>query len=151
MRRLLTCVLAVLCLGAPACGAEDEPDNFSEPYNAAIRRLDRASQKVIALAPSRKRESSRAIARQLDQFAGVLADTRAELSGLEPPQSATRQFDALVSALDESVTAGHRAAAAARQIQPRLQRRALAQLRSAAVEVGRAQDELGRAVQGAGS
>jgi hypothetical protein len=151
VRRLLTCVLVVLCLGAPACGGDDDTDNFSEPYNAAIRRLDQASQKVIALAPSRKRESSRAIARQLDQFADVLAATRAELSGLEPPKSATRQFDALVAALDESVTAGHRAAAAARQIQPGRQRRALAQLRDAAVEVGNAQDALGRAVQGAGS
>ncbi len=63
---------------------------------------------MIALAPSRKRESSRAIARQLDQFADVLAETRAELAGLEPPKSRDAQFDALVAALDESVTAGPR-------------------------------------------
>ena len=33
----------VLCLLAPACGGDSEPDRFSSDYNAAIERLDKAS------------------------------------------------------------------------------------------------------------
>jgi hypothetical protein len=102
---------------------------------------------VIALAPARKTASSRAIARQLDQFADALADTRQELSRLEPPKQATRELDELVAALDRAVAAGRKAAAAARAIQPARQRRALQQMRDAALEVARAQDALARAVQ----
>jgi hypothetical protein len=68
------------------------------------------------------------------------------LARLQPPDRASRQFAALVAALDKSVAAGRRAAAAARAIQPVEQRRALNQLRDAALEVARAQDALGHAV-----
>jgi hypothetical protein len=44
------------------------------------------------------------------------------------------------------VTAGHKAASAARAIQPVRQRRALRELRDAALEIARAQNALGRAV-----
>ena len=43
MPRALACLAIVLCLAAPACGGESEPDHFSTDYNAAIMRLDRAS------------------------------------------------------------------------------------------------------------
>jgi len=69
---------------------------------------------------------------------------------LSPPDRATKQFDSLVSALDKSVDAGHRAAAAARAIQPARQRQALAELRDAALEIARAQNSLARAVENAG-
>jgi hypothetical protein len=101
---------------------------------------------VISLEPARRKQSSRAIARQLDRFADVLAGTRRELAALEPPQRATKPFKELVAALDESVRAGHKAASAARAIQPVAQRRALRQLRDAALEIARAQNALGRAV-----
>jgi hypothetical protein len=135
-----------LCLLAPACGGDSEPDRFSSDYNAAIERLDKASQQVIALEPARRKQSSRAIARQLDRFADVLAGTRRELAALQPPRRATKPFEALVVALDESVAAGHKAASAARAIQPARQRRALQALRDAALEIARAQNALGRAV-----
>jgi hypothetical protein len=136
--RALASSAIVLCLLAPACGGDSEPDRFSSGYNAAIERLDKASQQVISLEPARRKQSSRAIARQLDRFADVLAGTRREL--------AAKPFKALVAALDESVTAGHKAASAARAIQPAAQRRALRQLRDAALEIARAQNALGRAV-----
>jgi hypothetical protein len=144
--RALASFAIVLCLLAPACGGDSEPDRFSSGYNAAIQRLDKASQQVIALEPTRRKQSSRAIARQLDRFADVLAGTRRELAALEPPQRANKPFKALVAALDESVTAGHKAASAARAIQPARQRRALRELRDAALEIARAQNALGRAV-----
>jgi hypothetical protein len=144
--RALVSLSIVLCLLAPACGGESEPDRFSSGYNAAIERLDKASQQVVALEPARRKQSSRAIARQLDRFADVLAGTRRELAALEPPQRATKPFKALVAALDESVAAGHKAASAARAIQPARQRRALQELRDAALEIARAQGALGRAV-----
>jgi hypothetical protein len=144
--RALASSAIVLCLLAPACGGDSEPDRFSSGYNAAIERLDKASQQVISLEPARRKQSSRAIARQLDRFADVLAGTRRELAALQPPQRATKPFKALVAALDESVTAGHKAASAARAIQPAAQRRALRQLRDAALEIARAQNALGRAV-----
>ena len=146
MPRILAGLAIVLCLLAPACGGDSEPDHFSSGYNAAIKRLDRASQNVVALAPARKTESSRAIARQLDRFADVLAGTRRERGRLEPPDRASKQYDELMAALGKSVTAGRGAATAARQIEPAAQRRALRQLRDAALEIARAQDALARAV-----
>jgi hypothetical protein len=144
--RALASFAIALCLLAPACGGDSEPDRFSSDYNAAIKRLDEASQQLTSLEATRRKQSSRAIARELDRFADVLAGTRRELASLEPPQRATRPFKELVAALDDSVAAGHKAASAARAIQPAAQRRALRQLRDAALEIARAQDALGRAV-----
>jgi hypothetical protein len=146
--RACACVAIALGLLAPACGGESEPDHFSSGYNAAIERLDKASQQVVALEPARRKRSGRAIARQLDRFADVLAGTRRELAALDPPERATKQFNQLVSALDASVAAGHRAASAARAIQPARQRRALQDLRTAALEIGHAQNSLATAVEG---
>jgi hypothetical protein len=150
LRRILASLAIALCLLAPGCGGDSEPDRFSSGYNATIERLDRASRQVIALAPERKTRSSRAIARQLDRFTDALAGTRRELARLKPPERATREFHELTSALDRSVAAGRRAAAAAREIKPAAQRRALRQLRDAALEVAQAQDALGRAVNSNG-
>ena len=144
--RALVSFAIALCLLAPACGGDSEPDRFSSDYNAAIKRLDKASEQLTSLEATRRKQSSRAIARELDRFADVLAGTRRELASLEPPQRATRPFKELVAALDDSVAAGHKAASAARAIQPAAQRRALRQLRDAALEIARAQDALGRAV-----
>ena len=148
--RALASLAIVLCLLAPACGDDSEPDHFSSDYNAAIERLDKASQQVVALGPARRTQSSRAIARQLDKFADVLAGTRRELAALEPPQRAVKPYKALVAALDASVAAGHKAASAARAIQPARQRQALEELRNAALEIARAQNALGRAVNSTG-
>jgi hypothetical protein len=144
--RALASLAIVLCLLAPACGGDSEPDRFSSDYNAAIKRLDKASEQLTSLEATRRKQSSRAIARELDRFADVLAGTRRELASLEPPQRANKPFKELVAALDDSVAAGHKAASAARAIQPAAQRRALRQLRDAALEIARAQDALGRAV-----
>jgi hypothetical protein len=148
--RALASFAIALCLLAPACGGDSEPDRFSSDYNAAIQRLDKASQQLVSLEATRRKQSSRAIARELDRFADVLAGTRRELASLEPPQRATKPFKELVAALDDSVAAGHKAASAARAIQPAAQRRALRQLRDAALEIARAQDALGRAVNSTG-
>ena len=148
LARVFASLAIALCLLAPACGGDSEPDRFSSGYNAAIERLDHASQEVIALAPARRTRSSREIARQLDSFADVLEGTRRELSALEPPQRAKREFGRVVDALGDSVEAGRKAAAAARAIAPARQRRALRELRDATVEVADAQDALGRAVEG---
>ena len=148
MPRACVCLAIALILLAPACGGDSEPDRFSSGYNAAIERLDKASRQVIALEPARKKQSSRAIARQLDRFADVLAGTRRELAALKPPNRATKEFNQLVAALDSSVTAGHKAASAARRIQPARQRRALRDLRDAALEIAHAQSSLAAAVEG---
>jgi hypothetical protein len=154
VRRRRTALLVVACLALVpiglACGGDSEPDQFSESYNDAIQRLDQASQDVLALAPTRKTRSSRAIARQLNRFADALDDSRRELSRLKPPQRAATEFDQLVAALDRTVAGARKAAAAARAIQPVRQRRALRQLRDAAVEVAQAQDALGKAVESSG-
>ena len=148
--RILASLAIALCLFLPACGGDSEPDHFSTGYNTAIKRLDRASQKVIALSPVRRTDSSRAIARQLDRFADVLAGTQRELGRLQPPDRATKQFDELIAALKKSVTAGRGAATAAREIEPAAQRRALRELKDAALEIARAQDDLARAVNSTG-
>ena len=114
--RALASFAIALCLLAPACGGDSEPDRFSSDYNAAIKRLDKASQQLVSLEATRRKQSSRAIARELDRFADVLAGTRRELASLEPPQRANKPFKELVAALDDSVAAGHKAASAARAI-----------------------------------
>jgi hypothetical protein len=136
----------LVCGGVSGCGGADEPDTngFAQGYNASIQRLAAVNAQLAALDVSTK--SSRAIARQFDRFGAALESTRAELGRLNPPASARREFNALLGALDDGVAASHRAARAARQIQPARQRRAVRQLRGAAQEVDAAQDALGRAV-----
>jgi hypothetical protein len=80
----------------------------------------------------------------------VLSGARKDLARLDPPSRASKPFNELVTALDKSVDAGHRAADAARAIQPVRQRRALAELRDAALEIAHAQNSLARAVNRAG-
>jgi hypothetical protein len=141
--------LACLAVALPACGGSDSgssSDSFSRGYNAAIVKLDRASNELAASQATRRTRSSRAIARQLDRFADLLAGTSRDLHGLEPPSAAARQFRELTGALDSSIASARRAAHAAREIQPARQRAALRQLRDSVVEISRAQDALQKAV-----
>jgi hypothetical protein len=149
LRTLSTCLLLavfLVCASVSGCGESDAPDSndFAQGYNASIHRLGAVNRQLAALDVSTK--SSRAIARQFDRFGAALASTRAELGGLKPPAPARREFNALLAALDDAVAASHRAARAARQIQPARQRQAVRQLRGAAKEIDGAQDALGRAV-----
>ena len=146
MRALGTCLLVAVFLFAAGCGGDDsEPDRFSEGYNAAIRQLATVNQELAGLDVSAK--SSKAIAKEFERFGAALESTSSRLARLEPPERGAKDFAALLSALDDSVSASRRAAAAARAVKPARQRRALRQLRAATREVDRAQDALGRAVQ----
>jgi hypothetical protein len=147
LRALSTSLLLAVFLAAGCGGGGDDskPDGFAAGYNASIRRLATVNQQLAGLNVSAK--SSRAIAREFDQFGEALESTRGELTRLTPPDSALKQFNGLLAALDDSVGASRRAAAAARAIQPARQRRALRQLRRATREVDAAQDALGRAVE----
>jgi hypothetical protein len=149
LRARATCLLLavfLVCGCVSACGGGDDSDSsgFAEGYNASIHRLAAVNRQLAALDVSTK--SSRAIAARFDRFGAALEGTRAELGQLQPPASARREFNALLAALDDAVGASHRAARAARQIQPARQRRAVRQLRRAAEEVDAAQDALGQAV-----
>jgi hypothetical protein len=141
------CLVLALVFGPAGCGGgNSDSGDFSKGYNAAIASLDRASQELATTQTTRKARSSRAIARQLDRFADVLADTGKHLARLDAPNSATHQFSALTGALDKSIASARRAARAAREIQPARQRAALRQLRDDVVEIARAQDALQRAI-----
>jgi hypothetical protein len=148
--RSLPAVLLSLTLVLGACGGGSnsgtDSADFPQGYNAAIAKLDRAGQSLATTEPARKARSSRAIARQLDRFAAVLAGTAKDLSALEPPKAAAAQFRQLTSALDDSIASARRAARAARQIQPARQRAALRDLRGDVVAIARAQDALQRAI-----
>jgi hypothetical protein len=144
LRRYATCLL-IAVFACAGCGDDDsETDVFSEGYNAAIQRLAQVNEDLADLQTSR---SSRAIAREFDDFAVALQRTRAELAALEPPQTAAAEFDGLLTALDDSVAASRRAARAARAIKPARQRQAVRALRRATAEVADAEDELRRAVE----
>jgi acyl-CoA reductase-like NAD-dependent aldehyde dehydrogenase len=143
-----SCLALALAFGPAACGSDNsDSSGFSTDYNAAIAKLDRASQELATTQTTTKSRSSRAIARQLDRFADLLADTGKDLARLDAPKSATDQFSALTGALDKSIASARRAARAAREIQPARQRKALRQLRDDVVEVARAQDALQRAIE----
>jgi hypothetical protein len=140
---------AVLCLvlALSACGSSgDDTTSFSSGYNAAIAKLDRAGTELAATQTTTRKRSSRAIARQLDRFAELLAVTSTDLHRLQPPAGASRQFKALTGALDQSIASARRAARAAREVQPARQRAALRKLRDSVVEIARAQDALQKAV-----
>jgi hypothetical protein len=142
------CLALALAFGPAACGSgNSDSSGFSTDYNAAIAKLDRASQELATTQATRESRSSRAIARQLDRFADLLADTGKDLARLDAPKSATHQFSALTGALDKSIASARRAARAAREIQPARQRKALRQLRDDVVEIARAQDALQRAIE----
>jgi hypothetical protein len=144
---LAALVCAAIALGA--CGGSDSDSSsadFPKSYNAAISRLDQASQALATTDAGRKARSSRAIARQLDRFATLLAGTAEDLSALDPPQAAAGQFRQLTAALDRSIASARRAARAARRIQPARQRAALRELRTDVNEIARAQDSLQRAI-----
>jgi hypothetical protein len=141
------CVALSLAFALPACGgSSDDPEGFSQSYNSAISKLDKAGQQLAVAQGTRKARSSRAIARQLDRFAAVLANTGSDLDRLEAPKSAARQYTALTGALGQAVASARRAARAARQIQPKAQRAALKDLRNDVVEIARAQDALQHAM-----
>jgi hypothetical protein len=142
-----SCLAVALALSPAACGSGDSDSaDFPAAYNAAIAKLDRASQSLAATQATRKVRSSRAIARQFDRFAGVLAVTREDLARLKPPKAATKEFGELTAALDGSIASARRAARAAREIQPKRQREALRQLRDDVVQITQAQDALQRAI-----
>ncbi|MEA2363864.1 MAG: hypothetical protein QOD71_3009 [Thermoleophilaceae bacterium] len=146
LHRVPTALLIVVFLTLAGCGggSDSKPDAFAQGYNETIRRLASVNQELAALDVSAK--SSRGIAREFDQFGEALESTRSELARLQPPNSALKQFNALLGALDHSVSASRRAAAAARAVRPGLQRRALRELMRATHDVDAAQDALGRAV-----
>jgi hypothetical protein len=153
LRLPVFCLPALLCLALAlsaslsACGSSGEDTtSFSTGYNAAIAKLDRASTELATTQATRRTRSSRAIARQLDRFADLLAVTSTDLHRLSAPSGAERQFKALTAALDQSIASARSAAHAARRIQPARQRRALRQLRDSVVEISRAQNALQRAV-----
>jgi hypothetical protein len=141
------CLALALAFGAAACG-DDSSDSsgFSQSYNTAIAKLDRASQELATTQATRKARSSRAIARQLDRFADLLAATGRDLDRLDAPKSAAAQFSALTGALDKAIASARRAARAAHEIRPARQREALRQLRDDVVEIAQAQDALQRAI-----
>jgi acyl-CoA reductase-like NAD-dependent aldehyde dehydrogenase len=146
----LLAVLLCLAVALGACGGGSDSDSasadFPQGYNAAIAKLDRASTALATTEPAGKTRSSRAIARQLDRFADLLADTAKDLAALEPPKAGAGQFRQLRAALDRSIASARRAARAARQIQPARQRAALGDLRAEVVEIAKAQDALQRAI-----
>jgi hypothetical protein len=143
------CLAIALALAAAAagCGSDDSnSSDFSADYNAAIAKLDRASQSLATTQSTPKARSGRAISRQLNRFADLLAGTSKDLAALDPPKAAASQYAKLTGALDRSIASARRAARAAREIQPKRQRAALRQLRDDVVEIARAQDALQRAV-----
>jgi hypothetical protein len=145
----MTCLLLAVFLLSVGCGGGDDgagSQDFAASYNRTIERLTHVNAQLAQLQSSSRARSRTAIGREFDQFGDALADTRADLSRLEPPDRAARQFRALLAALDRSIAASRRAAAAARAIQPARQRRAVRELRRASRDVDSAQDALGRAV-----
>jgi hypothetical protein len=141
------CVALALTSALAACGgSSDDSESFSQSYNHAIAKLDKAGQALAVPQGDKKARSSRAIARQLDQFAAVLAATGRDLGRLQAPKSAANQYSALTRSLDQAIESAKRAARAARQIQPKAQRAALRDLRNDVVEIARAQDALQHAM-----
>jgi hypothetical protein len=105
VKRIRTAVVAALIvLPAPVAAgcAGDEPSEFRNGYEAAIKRLNRANAEIQRTAASRNQTNAQ-IAADFRRTANAFETTRDDLSGLDPPQDAADEFDQMLSVLGTSV------------------------------------------------
>jgi hypothetical protein len=140
--------LLVAALAAGGCGGEDETaDEFRDGYNAAIERLNDVNSNIQESGEELASKPGARIAREFDRIADTAAQTRANLSELEPPERASDEFDELLAAIKEGVANIRAVASAARNENQEQYREATEALSESGEEISRAEMELKDAVE----
>jgi hypothetical protein len=138
--------ILVLLVGplAAGCGGEDETaDEFRDGYNAAIERLNTVNADI----QEGGEEPGPRIAREFDRIADTAAQTRTDLSELEPPERARDEFEELLAAIEEGVADIRSVASAARKENQQRYREATEALSESAEGISAAENELKDAVE----
>jgi uncharacterized membrane protein YccC len=140
-----------LLLAAPVavgCGGEDETaGEFRDGYNAAIQRLNDVNSSIQESGEELASQPGPQIAGEFDRIAETAAQTRADLSELEPPERARDEFEALLEAIAEGAEDLRAVASAARKGHQQQYEDATEALAASAEEISEAETELKDAVE----
>jgi uncharacterized phage infection (PIP) family protein YhgE len=145
---IVLALAALLAVGAPACGGDDDSDQFREDYNAAVDKLSKINTDIGTAAGGATKQSNKAIANEFDQIADTAEQTRSRLSDLDPPEDAKDEFDKLLSALETGVQDLRAVAKAARANSPQEANQAVKKLAQTGQQITEAENALKAAVDG---
>jgi hypothetical protein len=141
-------LLLLTALVAVGCGGEDESaDEFRDGYNAAIKRLNDVNTSIQETGEELASKPGPEIAREFDRIAETTAQTREDLSELEPPDRARFAFEELLAAIEEGVADLRAVAIAARTGNQQQYEDATEALAASAEEISEAEMELKDAVE----
>jgi serine phosphatase RsbU (regulator of sigma subunit) len=140
--------LLLTALVAVGCGGEDESaDEFRDGYNAAIMRLNDVNSSIQETGEELASKPGDEIAQEFDRIAETTAQTREDLSELEPPDRARFAFEELLAAIEEGVEDLRAVASAARTENRQQYEDATEALAASAEEISEAETELKDAVE----
>jgi uncharacterized phage infection (PIP) family protein YhgE len=145
---IVLALAALLAVGAPACGGDDDSDQFREDYNAAVDKLSKINTDIGTAAGGATKQSNKTIANEFDQIADTAEQTRSRLSDLDPPEDAKDEFDKLLSALETGVQDLRAVAKAARANSPQEANQAVKKLAQTGQQITEAENALKAAVDG---
>ncbi len=148
MRTVTAAALILLAvLPAAGCGS-DNSDQFREDYNTAVTKLSKINTDIGSATGGSGDQSNAAIAKEFNEIADTVEQTRSDLARLEPPDEATTQFDDLLSALEKGVGDLSSVAKAAKSNNPQRYNRAVERLAESGREITAAETSLKEALDG---
>jgi gas vesicle protein len=149
MTRARAAILLLLAaLVAVGCGDDDDTaDQFRDGYNAAIQRLNDVNTNIRESGEELASKPGSQIAKEFDQIAETLAQTRTDLAKLEPPEAARDAFDEFLAALEDGVKSIRTVADAAREENQQEFQEATEALSESGEEITAAENELKDAVE----
>jgi hypothetical protein len=146
---LLAALMPVLAaLVVAGCGEDDDTaDQFRDGYNAAIQRLNAVNSDIRESGEELASKPGPQIAREFDRIAETAAQTRSDLSQLEPPEDARDEFDELLAAIKDGAANIRAVADAARRENQQQFLDATKALSESGEEISAAENELKDAVE----
>ena len=147
--RTVTAAALILLAVLPAAGCgSDNSDEFREDYNTAVTKLSKINTDIGSATGGGGDQSNAAIAKEFNEIADTVDQTRSDLARLEPPDEATAQFDELLSALEKGVGDLSSVAKAAKSNNPQRYNRAVERLAESGREITAAETSLKKALDG---
>jgi cytochrome P450 len=145
---LAALMLVPAALVAAGCGEDDDTaDQFRDGYNAAIQRLNAVNSDIRESGEELATKPGPQIAREFDRIAETAAQTRSDLSQLEPPEDARDEFDELLAAIKDGAANIRAVADAARRENQQQFLDATKALSESGEEISAAENELKDAVE----
>jgi hypothetical protein len=145
---LAALMLVLAALVVAGCGEDDDTaDQFRDGYNAAIQRLNAVNSDIRESGEELASKPGPQIAREFDRIAETAAQTRSDLSQLEPPEDARDEFDELLAAIKDGAANIRAVADAARRENQQQFLDATKALSESGEEISAAENELKDAVE----